>query len=143
MPLHSVEINHGYWKDKYGIERYFFDGSDMKSRNCKCSNDGECQGNPDALCYCDLRSDFGMQDKGRITADWLLPITEFGYKTFGRSLQNGFGKVTIGDIICTGKIVNYLASKKLWIFCFLLTIWNSVKLFDDSMDFVYILQNRT
>ena len=101
MPLHSIELNHGYWKDKFGIERYFFDGSNMDSRNCKCSNEGECQGKSDALCYCDLRPIFGMQDKGRITADWLLPITEFGYRFHGHSLH-GFGTVNIGDIICSG-----------------------------------------
>ena len=109
MPLHSVELNHGFWRDKYGVERYFFDGSDMNSRNCKCSNDGQCQGKQDALCYCDLTSKLGMQDKGRITADWLLPISEFGYRFFGHS-RNGFGRVTIGDIICTGEFWRWISA---------------------------------
>ena len=49
-----------------------------------------------------------MEDKGRITADWLLPITEFGYRFHGHSLdtftlQNGTAQVKIGDVICSSK----------------------------------------
>ena len=89
-----------------GNERYFYDGFNATSRKCKCGNDdGECQKNKDALCNCDLRPKFGMEDQGKITTDWLLPITKFGYRFHGHpldtfTLQNGSAKVTIGDIVC-------------------------------------------
>ena len=46
-----------------------------------------------------------MEDQGKITTDWLLPITKFGYRFHGHpldtfTLQNGSAKVTIGDIVC-------------------------------------------
>ena len=115
MPLHFEEINHGYWKDRFGTERYFFDGIDYKGRKCECSNtddnaDNQCQSSKSALCNCDLRSKFNSKDKGTIQAQWILPITEFGYKFHGHSLntfnaQNGSATVTIGDLICKGMLV--------------------------------------
>ena len=73
---------------------------------------GYCQGNQvdKALCNCDLRSQRNQADKGVITAQWLLPIQEFGYRFLGHSLitfgrfKNGTANVTIGDLICQGKL---------------------------------------
>ena len=73
---------------------------------------GYCQGNQvdKALCNCDLRSQRNEADKGVITAQWLLPIQEFGYRFLGHSLitfgrfKNGTANVTIGDLICQGKL---------------------------------------
>ena len=109
LPLHFQENNHGYWLDNNGTPRYFFDGAEPEGRQCECSaNSGYCQGNHGVLCNCDLRSKFESSDKGFITAQWLLPIQEFGYKFLGHSLNtfdttNGTAKVTIGDLICKGK----------------------------------------
>ena len=114
MPLHFEDINHGYWKDRSGTERYFFDGIDYKGRKCQCSNsdndDDMCQSSRTALCNCDLRSKYESEDKGTIHAQWILPITGFGYNFKGHSLNtfhalNGSATVTIGDLICKGNLV--------------------------------------
>ena len=112
MPLHYEATNHGYWKDRSGTERYFFDGNDFKGRNCKCSNtpDEQCQNNANALCNCDMRSKYDSEDKGKITSDWILPMTEVGYKFHGHSLntfnlQNGSATIIIGDLVCKGNII--------------------------------------
>ena len=111
MPLHYEATNHGYWKDRSGTERYFFDGNDFMGRHCKCSNtpDEQCQNNANALCNCDMRSKYDSEDKGKITSDWILPLTEVGYKFHGHSLntfnlQNGSATIIIGDLICRGNI---------------------------------------
>ena len=106
MPLHFEGINHGFWKDRSGTERYFYDGMDYNGRKCQCSNtNGQCQSNKNALCNCDVRPKFHSEDKGTIRAEWILPITAFGYKFHGHSLntfnaQNGSATVTIGDLVC-------------------------------------------
>ena len=112
MPLHYEATNHGYWKDRSGTERYFFDGYDFKGRNCKCSNtpDEQCQNNANALCNCDMRSKYDSEDKGKVTSDWILPMTEVGYKFHGHSLntfnaQNGSATIIIGDLVCRGNII--------------------------------------
>ena len=113
LPLHFQENNHGYWLDNNGTPRYFYDGAEPEGRGCECSHSiesGYCQDNLNqrVLCNCDLRSKIENSDKGIITAQWLLPIKEFGYKFLGHSLNtfdetNGTAKVTIGDLICEGK----------------------------------------
>ena len=90
-----------------GKERYFYDGWNQNSRNCQCGNEGGCQSNQNALCNCDLRPRDGTKDPGIIRTEWLLPITEFGYKFHGHSLntfagKNGSATMQIGDIICRG-----------------------------------------
>ena len=109
MPLHFEDINHGYWKDRSGTSRFFFDGIDYKGRKCQCSNsdNGMCQSSRTALCNCDLRSKYESEDKGTIRAQWILPITGFGYNFHGHSLNtfhdlNGSATVTIGDLTCKG-----------------------------------------
>ena len=117
MPLHFEEINHGYWKDRSGTERYFFDGYDFKGRNCKCSNSPYdlCHSNANALCNCDTK--YGSEDKGIITSDWILPITEVGYNFHGQSssliLQNRSATIIIGDLRCRGNIVLQFTSRKI------------------------------
>ena len=117
MPLHFEENNHGYWNDRTGTERYFFDGIDYKGRKCQCSNgDGQCQSSKSALCNCDLRSKYESKDEGTIRAQWVLPISGFGYKFHGHSLNtfnalNGSATVTIGDLICEGNLVEKRTSR--------------------------------
>ena len=115
MPLHYEETNHGYWKDRSGIERYFFDGYDFKGRNCECRNTPfkQCHGNANALCNCDIRSKDESEDEGTITSDWILPITEVGYKFHGHTfnpfnLQSGSATFVIGDLRCRGNFIAYI-----------------------------------
>ena len=106
MPLHVNDTDYGYWKDRKGFPRHFYDGSG--GRNCSCEDD-ECEINQ---CHCDVSPSSGAQeDKGRITSDWILPITEIGYRfytTWGWSHsykhnQNGSATFIIGDLVCKGK----------------------------------------
>ena len=111
MPLHFQEINHGYWKDRSGTERYFFDGYDFKGRNCKCFNSpyDTCGLDPNALCNCDTK--YGLEDEGIIKSDWILPITEVGYNNHGQystKLRNRSATIIIGDLRCRGNIVSHL-----------------------------------
>ena len=113
MPLHYGKTNHAYWQDRNYRENHFFHGYDANSRRCKCSYEAggwQSRGclNDDVECNCDLRSKNPTEDYGIIGADYLLPITAFGYRFDGHSLDtfnggvNASAQVQIGDIICGG-----------------------------------------
>ena len=96
MPLQSNNTNHAWWKDFKGHKNYFFDGSNAKVR--QCSNQE---------CNCNFAKPGVLEwkfDNGKITADWLLPITGFGYEESLSLGANRAMRVIIGDVVCQNQV---------------------------------------
>ena len=69
----QMHIDDVWWHDFKNRERQFFDGTNAKVKQCsggKCNCDGTLE---------------WKHDDGKITADWLLPITGFTSSEYARS----------------------------------------------------------
>ena len=90
MPLQSKGVDRAWWLDYQGKKVYFFDGNNPKVRKCSRS-----------YCICN-HPNTKFQEIGRITADWLLPVTGFGYIPDHGDNHESIKelKVNVGDVVC-------------------------------------------
>ena len=89
-PLSTNGINYAWWLDNQGKRQYFLNGAYQNATMKGCALN----------CNCDDAETSWSRDSGRITADWLLPITGFGFQPYRPSSQM---RMTISELICTGK----------------------------------------
>ena len=97
-PLSTNGINYGWWLDNHGKRQYFLDGAYQNTTMIGCALN----------CNCDTMQSSWSQDSGRIRAYWLLPITGFGFQPYRSSSEM---RVTISELICTGKYIFQLKKK--------------------------------
>ena len=102
-PIRIDGTNYVWWLDNEGKRQYFIDGAYQNATKhiCQCGHEESCDS-----CNCDAMSGSWLQDNGRITADWLLPITGFSYQQPYDQMSHL--RLNIGELICTGRIFLFI-----------------------------------
>ena len=81
-----------------GEKRY-----ESNSTRCQCERTTSCELDESCNCFASWKSSWKLRDKGKITADWMLPILGFGYNTPDTAAKTTSElKVNVGDLICSG-----------------------------------------
>jgi len=88
-------IQYGWWTDREGDKKYYFDGDDEDNWICDSSTNA-------GVCRCDVSLvPLWNHDTGKITQKGSLPISTFNYGGFFHVQQAA--KITIGRLRCSGK----------------------------------------
>merc|ERR1719402_805840 len=93
---------YGWWVDRNGQKKFYFDGHDEESHVCGCyPNCQQVQSFNTSTCNCDSSlAPWWNQDSGKITNKDHLPIKSFSYGGFISNQQKA--KITVGNLRCTG-----------------------------------------
>ena len=74
----ALKLTSAWWHDFKNRDVDFFDGTNAKVRQCSKGK-----------CNCDGTSEW-KRDEGKITADWLLPIT--GFSSYADLVSDNIGQ---------------------------------------------------
>lgn len=95
-------LYYGWWVDRHGEKKYYFDGNNEDLHVCGCYPD--CQSSMfNNTCNCDSSLvPFWNKDQGKITNKESLPIKSFVYGGFLHAQQQA--KITVGSLRCNGTV---------------------------------------
>merc|ERR1712136_104652 len=92
----------GAWVSRYGIEKYYFTGSNEDIHTCDCGLDGSCVDSAHGYtCNCDADQPVSLVDTGTIDNSTALPITGFHYGNL--QFESQFASIEVGKLVCMGQ----------------------------------------